>query len=69
MSALQTLNGKGREDSYTRVTRKIVDLVKAKQRRIEDQLQMKKQLGRGRLSMDMFQLGNKVTIQCPKSLR
>ena len=50
-------------------SRRIVDLAKAHQQRLADQLRIKHRLGRGRLSRDVFQPGDRVRIQCPKSLR
>ena len=48
---------------------RVLNLARAKQQRVEDQLQIKRRLGRGRLSRDRSMPGDNVRIQCPKSLR
>ena len=47
--------------------RRILDLAKAKENRKEEQKSIRRQLGRGRLSLDTFQEGERVCIQDPRT--
>ena len=49
--------------------RRTIDLAKARKRRMDDQLRIRKRLGRGRLSSEIFVIGDRVRLQNPKSLR
>ena len=45
----------------------MLDLAKAKEKRKEEQKSIRRQLGRGRLSLDTFQKGDRVRIQDPRT--
>merc|ERR1711888_247865 len=49
--------------------RRTIDLAKARKKRVDDQLRIRKRLGRGRLSSEIFAVGDRVRLQDPKSLR
>merc|ERR1711888_468862 len=49
--------------------RRTIDLAKAKKKRMDDQLRIRRRLGRGRLSLEIFVVGDHVRLQDPKSLR
>ena len=46
--------------------RRILDLARAKEKRIEEQRSIRRELGRGRLSLDLFREGNWVCVQDSK---
>ena len=49
--------------------RRTIDLAKARKKRTDDQLRIRKRLGRGKLSMETFVVGDHVRLQDPKTLR
>ena len=49
--------------------RRTIDLAKARTKRVEDQLRIRRRLGRGRLSTETFMKGDRVRLQNPKTLR
>ena len=49
--------------------RRTIDLAKARKQRLDDQLRIRKKLGRGRHSLETFVVGDRVRLQNPKSLR
>ena len=50
-------------------SRRTIDLAKARKKRMEDQLRIRRKLGRGKLSSEIFMKGDKVRLQNPKTLR
>ena len=49
--------------------RRTIDLAKARKKRMDDQLRIRRRLGRGKLSSEIFVIGDRVRLQNPKSLR
>ena len=49
--------------------RRTFDLAKARTQRVEDQLRIRRRLGRGKMSTETFLPGDRVRIQDPKTLR
>ena len=51
------------------LARRTCDLAKARTQRVEDQLRIRRRLGRGRMSSEVFMKGDRVRLQDPKTLR
>ena len=49
--------------------RREVDLARAKQKRIQDQVRIREKLGRGRPNGETFKAGDRVRVQNPKTLK
>ena len=49
--------------------RRTIDFAKARKKRMDDQLRIRRKLGRGKLSSETFMIGDRVRLQDPKSLR
>ena len=50
-------------------SRREVDLAIARQKRLETQDRIRYRMGRGRKSREIFQIGDAVRVQCPKTLK